>query len=290
MVVIHLKKAEESLFLYETPASTPLSKLVPEIAEVHNLRLRLKRLISAGEDLIEYGPLKPENEQGYTEEQLESLSLKDKEPVEKKLVEKNGVQVLVNLDPTGRRTGDAPNEEMADVIRRTLNNAKACISADQVKANQCLTIEALEESLSEVQGAITIVYPMGLPEWEPVREILDDNEDLSGTAASKEIVEPDNASLWWAGKEMVREKLLSDFVGKNDKTKIVAKIQKVGVSRCNMPGIVHMQHNDLDEYFVQKGQGPPIREPPLDENGQKQMMAYWYRKQEENKVCDASLL
>ena len=60
----------------------------------------------ACEDLIEYGPLKPENEQGYTEEQLEALSLNEKEPVEKKLVEKNGVSILLNPDPTGRRIGE----------------------------------------------------------------------------------------------------------------------------------------------------------------------------------------
>ena len=46
-------------------------------------------------------------------------------------------------------------------------------------------------------------------------------------------MEVDNSSLWWAGKEMVRGKKLADFVGKNEKTKIVAKLQKVRKSdRC----------------------------------------------------------
>jgi hypothetical protein len=34
-------------------------------------------------------------------------------------------------------------------------------------------------------------------------------------------------TLWFSGKEMQRGKLLSDFVGKNEKTKIIVKIQKV---------------------------------------------------------------
>ncbi len=60
----------------------------------------------------------------------------------------------------------------------------------------------------------------------------------------------DAAELWWAGKKMTRDKvslllllllllllrvtaptplqLLQDFVGRNDKTKIVAKLQKSG--------------------------------------------------------------
>ncbi len=35
------------------------------------------------------------------------------------------------------------------------------------------------------------------------------------------------AQLWWAGKELLPEKTLADYVGRNEKTKIVVKIQKV---------------------------------------------------------------
>lgn len=45
--------------------------------------------------------------------------------------------------------------------------------------------------------------------------------------ASLEVIEEANAAMWWAGKEFIRGKKLVDFVGKNEKTKIVAKIQKV---------------------------------------------------------------
>ena len=34
------------------------------------------------------------------------------------------------------------------------------------------------------------------------------------------LIEKDT-SIWWAGKELLRGKLLKDFVGKNEKTKIV---------------------------------------------------------------------
>lgn len=33
--------------------------------------------------------------------------------------------------------------------------------------------------------------------------------------------------MWWAQKEFLRGKILQDYVGKNEKTKIVTKIQKV---------------------------------------------------------------
>jgi len=36
---------------------------------------------------------------------------------------------------------------------------------------------------------------------------------------------------------------------------------------------------------LQKGQGAPAREPVVSSQEQKEMMAYYYRKQEELKVC-----
>ena len=39
-------------------------------------------------------------------------------------------------------------------------------------------------------------------------------------------MDEENTQLWWAGKELVRQKKLLDFIGKNEKTKIVAKLQK----------------------------------------------------------------
>ena len=77
--------------------------------------------------------------------------------------------------------------------------------------------------------------------------------------AGLDVLDEETAQLWWAGKEMVRTKKLKDFVGRNEKTKIIAKLQK-------------------------KGQGAPAREPVFSEEEQKKMMAYAYRKQEEFKV------
>lgn len=38
----------------------------------------------------------------------------------------------------------------------------------------------------------------------------------------------DECQLWWAGRELQRGKKLQEFVGKNEKTKLVVKISKVG--------------------------------------------------------------
>lgn len=37
----------------------------------------------------------------------------------------------------------------------------------------------------------------------------------------------DECQLWWAGRELQRGKRLQEFVGKNEKTKLVVKISKV---------------------------------------------------------------
>ena len=41
------------------------------------------------------------------------------------------------------------------------------------------------------------------------------------------MLDEETAELWWASKVMLREKKLCDYVGRNEKTKIVAKLQKV---------------------------------------------------------------
>lgn len=48
--------------------------------------------------------------------------------------------------------------------------------------------------------------------------------------AALEVIEEPEAQLWWAAKELKRTNLLSDYVGKNEKTKIIVKIQKVSTS------------------------------------------------------------
>ncbi len=73
------------------------------------------------------------------------------------------------------------------------------------------------------------------------------------------MLEETNTHLWWAGKELVRGKKLEDYIGRNEKTKIIVKLQK-------------------------KGQGAPAREPVLTEEEKKRMMSYAYKKQEELKV------
>mmetsp|Transcript_15938 Transcript_15938/g.41217 ORF Transcript_15938/g.41217 Transcript_15938/m.41217 type:complete len:226 (+) Transcript_15938:388-1065(+) len=155
----------------------------------------------------------------------------------------------------------APVEEMARIIAKTSEDAKRLISKEQVQMKQLTTRKLLLDAVDAIKGAVMIVFPMGLPPYDTVRQILEEKEDLGGSAAGLEIIDPENASVWWASKELTRDKTLADFVGKNEKTKIVAKLQK-------------------------KGAGAPQREPVISKEEQQAMIAHYHKKQQEAKILD----
>lgn len=258
MVKLHIKKGDESQFLYETTVEQPIDELVKDVCAIHNGRLKVQRICAEMEELADHGITLPPNMQGLTEEQVEELKLKDEWA--DKCVPQGGVRE--NKDPIGRRNGQAPTEKMAEMMKKTTKEAKDMISKKKAEANVCVTQATVKEALDILRGAVMIVYPMNLPPHENVRLELENQEDLTGTQASTEVLEEGNTSIWFSGKEMLRGKQLKDFIGKNEKTKIVAKIQK-------------------------RGLGAPGREPVVTEDEQKKMMAYYYKKQEEFKKLEA---
>ncbi|KAJ3351281.1 hypothetical protein HDU83_009008 [Entophlyctis luteolus] len=256
-MILVVKRNTDTLFLMETPVTSLTDDVVSRITDINNKRLKLGRLIDAATDLAQHGLMRPESEQGYTIEELEELKLdpsSSRKVSDKvgKVIERNGISYIYNPDPTGRRNGEGKP--------RIYN--KIYYGCSKTAHQQSILIvfkaEMISEAVSAISGALTMAYPMGLPDFEPASEIIRDVEDLSGTAASKEVIEFADASLWWAGKEITLGKQLSDFVGKNDKTKVIVKLQR-------------------------KSQGAPVRESPLDEQAQKEMMAFYYKKQEEHK-------
>eukprot|EP00658_Telonema_sp_P-2_P053236 TRINITY_DN41705_c0_g1_i4.p2 TRINITY_DN41705_c0_g1~~TRINITY_DN41705_c0_g1_i4.p2 ORF type:complete len:107 (+),score=34.80 TRINITY_DN41705_c0_g1_i4:277-597(+) len=66
------------------------------------------------------------------------------------------------------------------------------------------------------------------------------------------------ATMWWSSKPMARDAELNKYTGKNEKTKIIVKLTAEGATA-------------------------PPREPAIDARTQNEMMAFWYKKQEEAK-------
>lgn len=164
-------------------------------------------------------------------------------------------------DPVGRRNGRQPMPNMQELLRKSIADALAMIDKNLVSNNKTLTQKNIKDALDLLRGAVTIVYPMQLPPHDTIRNEFQNTEDLSGTQASLEVIEPAKAQLWFAGKQMLPDKCLADFIGRNEKCKVIVKLQK-------------------------SGEGAPGREPVFSEAERKQMMLQAYRRQEELKKLE----
>ena len=54
----------------------------------------------------------------------------------------------------------------------------------QVQSNVLVTHAMVTEALDMLRGAVMIVYPMGLPPHDPIRDEFENTEDLSNTQVS----------------------------------------------------------------------------------------------------------
>jgi len=81
--------------------------------------------------------------------------------------------------------------------------------------------------------------------FKPLQHNLFFSTALRIDQASLEVAEVDKAALWWAGKEMIRGKTLGDFIGKNEKTKVVCKLQKVSQKTLSLSFVCsHLEFDD----------------------------------------------
>eukprot|EP00656_Telonema_subtile_P011155 TRINITY_DN1548_c0_g1_i1.p1 TRINITY_DN1548_c0_g1~~TRINITY_DN1548_c0_g1_i1.p1 ORF type:complete len:286 (+),score=88.58 TRINITY_DN1548_c0_g1_i1:139-996(+) len=252
MVLIHVKKGEDLNLYVEHDSELDIETVSRETIDVYNMVLRAKRLKSACDDLIQYGPMKPPEKQMCLDD--EEGSAADIEAMCKS---------NPHFDPTGKRTGEAPVEQMADVIRRTVSELEASVGKQQFENKVVLCKEMIQDNFDKVRGALMIVWPMGLPDWEPAKLIVEEDEDLSGTQASLDVQDPETSVLWWASKQLQREgKTLKDYVGRNNKTKIVVQITK-------------------------QGQGAPTRQAQQQSKSEQEaMMKHYFHKKEEWKQME----
>lgn len=211
------------------------------------------------EELANYGCMLPPEQIGLTDEQIEELSLID--TWADTCVPSGGY--VQTKDPVGRRNGRQPMPYMQEILRKCIQDVVSMVDKKLVTESKNLTQKVVKEALDLLRGAVTIVYPMQLPPHDTIRNEFQNTEDLTGTQASLEVIEPAKAQLWFAGKQMLTDRKLCDFIGKNEKCKVIVKLQK-------------------------SGEGAPGREPAISEAERKQMMMHAYRRQEELKrlECD----
>mmetsp|Transcript_10221 Transcript_10221/g.11398 ORF Transcript_10221/g.11398 Transcript_10221/m.11398 type:complete len:97 (+) Transcript_10221:480-770(+) len=83
--------------------------------------------------------------------------------------------------------------------------------------------------IDNMRGAVMIAYPAyhRLPAYDPTRLELEDKEELDGTTELQQVLDHTQTNIWWAGKELQVDQILEQYVGRNEKTKIVAKLTQV---------------------------------------------------------------
>ncbi|XP_047510249.1 cilia- and flagella-associated protein 298 [Pieris napi] len=256
MVLFLVKRGDENQFLYETNVENSVDDVVRDIASIFNGRLKITRICYELEELWKHGTFLPTEMQGLTEEQILELKLED--PWALRCAPQGYV---VAKDEMGRRCGLAPPPNLQEVLKKAAEFAKETISKKHVDLRKCMTQKDVARALEELLGATKIVFPAGLPPHDPVRMELDNVEDLTGTQAANEVIDPSRACLWACGKKFINGNKLSDHLGKNDKTKVTVKL-------CSA------------------SEAAPGREPILTEDERKQLMLQAYRKQEEWKKLE----
>ncbi|CDJ40149.1 hypothetical protein, conserved [Eimeria tenella] len=273
MVLLHVKTADDSnQFLFEVETKEKVRDIMHELTSLHLKRIQTLKLADAAEALATYGPLRPEETRGLTEEvaRLSNLNVYPDGPP-------------TNPDPHFYRTGHPPPEETKNVILKAVEEAKEALSHKQVLLKTCLSLQTVEEKLNTLKGAVQIAYPAfhGLPPYEPTRLIIEgkemnDSQDIShvsnaaatddeGTAAAVGVmsITAENACLWWTGKQLQQEEPLSKYLGTNEKTKTVVRLQP----KC-------------------AGKGPPVREPRMDAETHKAVLAYCHKRRQEEKALE----
>ena len=264
MVLLHFKIGEKNQFIYEVPATTPITDVIKGGIQINNLRCKIDTLCMVIEELLKHGPLKTEETRGLkeTENLDENLEPQYRAP-KTKMPEKVGTKY--NEDKTNQRTGWILEDDLTNKIMEAVTAAKEYISPKRAEARKTTTIEDLNKHIQLMYGGVMIGYPAyhGLGEWEPCRVIFEDKSDiLEKNEPNQDYYQFSNSTLWYAGKELERGKNLCDYIGKNEKTKVVVK-------------------------FGKKGSGAPVREPLIDKETHSKMLAYYYKKQEKQKKLEA---
>lgn len=152
MVVLHVKRGDDHVFLYETSVNTATDTVIRELVSVFNGRLKVQRICMEMEELAEHGTMLPEQMRQLNDDQIEELHLKDEWA--DKCIPMGGF--TFNKDPLCRRNGQQPNEAMRKVLEKAMADAKAMIDKVHIylycSYGLCLGIFNVSHSTEFVQN------------------------------------------------------------------------------------------------------------------------------------------
>ncbi|TNJ28225.1 hypothetical protein GMRT_14377 [Giardia muris] len=171
-------------FYFECDPTEETASVTARGLTLHNHIALLDSLVMPLEDLIKHGPLrKPEYK-----------ALEGRQEGEDELGP--------NQDEHHLRTGFAPNEAGTRTLTTALEEIKRVCKLGETRTP--ITLDLLKDTLAIVKGSILMTWPQNLPEYDPLREILDqEDEILRGNVDNQQryyCVE--TGALFFAGKTL----------------------------------------------------------------------------------------
>lgn len=192
MVKIKVKCDFDIQFLVESPLTTQLADLLPEMVRIYNGILRIRSAIDSLEELTR-------------RLESDSASSHDAPTVE----ERPPLQMELSN---------------AHVLSKVAAEARARVSRQQLESGRCITRDLIASTDEMFRSTFSVLkLPDKLSQFK--RAVL---ESLDGADVKGRLAEND-AKLWWAGKELTKDKELRDFVGSNEKTTIIATLSSSSV-------------------------------------------------------------
>ncbi|RNF13795.1 uncharacterized protein Tco025E_06048 [Trypanosoma conorhini] len=169
---------------------------------------------------------------------------------------------------------DSCAEEQQHHLLGPVADAERYMSLERAESRLTCAQEELDALVDAFKGGAMILFPAECSGTDAVKrltKVLDDDNatdaersrahrllSIIDDGATTEDILQGVASMWWSGKQLDRAADLAKYVGKNEKTKITVKL-------------------------TAKDAPAPPREPALDAKAQSELMAYYFRKQEEMK-------
>ncbi|KAL0229962.1 hypothetical protein PCE1_003526 [Barthelona sp. PCE] len=253
MVLIEVKRENNPLFIVETTLDTSLSEVSTHCGHLYNIKIRFELMAYVLKQLAEHGVMRPVSEQGIDEVRLDSVQI---------AALKNDTRFDYNPDPLGQRDGRAPLGQVKENLFQAAARCESVFATAKVENREVLNVDEIEECLDFTRGSVTIAYPMGLPEHEPLAGLLEDPGHWTPESMETQPINVDTCVLWFAGKQLSRASTLKQCTKtRHENTKIIAKIT----------------HAD---------QGPPGREQAVSDETQKRLMAMYYKKEQEMKKME----
>nr|GMC94148.1 UPF0769 protein C21orf59 homolog [Ipomoea batatas]GMC98227.1 UPF0769 protein C21orf59 homolog [Ipomoea batatas] len=111
-------------------------------------------------------------------------------------------------------------------LARALSESRSYASKNQVIHNKPLSIYVLRDHIRSVENAFAEAYSL----------IGFSNGSLQNLFPDLELIQEPTIQLWWAGKELEKGKKLCDYIGKNEKTKVVIRLQSPMISPASITG------------------------------------------------------